>query len=156
MIISGICGSLRNESWNKLLLEIFLEKISQNSDFKTDIIDVEEPKEIVKKAPTVDVNTTDLTADYQFSRDQYQTLIEKGNDALEELLTIAKEGEQPRAFEVATQLINSLTATTKELLQLQKTKGEIEKKDKSSAKTENNLFIGSTKELQELLEQKKK
>jgi len=113
-------------------------------------------KETIQKAPTVDVNTTDLTADYQFSRDQYQTLIEKGNDALEELLTIAKEGEQPRAFEVATQLINSLTATTKELLQLQKTKGEIEKKDKSVAKTENNLFIGSTKELQELLEQKKK
>lgn len=133
-----------------------LQKLNDVLDIADDIIDVEEPKEIVKKAPTVDVNTTDLTADYQFSRDQYQTLIEKGNDALEELLTIAKEGEQPRAFEVATQLINSLTATTKELLQLQKTKGEIEKKDKSAAKTENNLFIGSTKELQELLEQKKK
>ena len=133
-----------------------LQKLNDVLDIADDIIDVEEPKEIVKKAPTVDVNTTDLTADYQFSRDQYQTLIEKGNDALEELLTIAKEGEQPRAFEVATQLINSLTATTKELLQLQKTKGEIEKKDKSSTKTENNLFIGSTKELQELLEQKKK
>lgn len=133
-----------------------IQKLNDVLDIADDIIDVEEPTEIVKKAPTVDVNTTDLTADYQFSRDQYQTLIEKGNDALEELLTIAKEGEQPRAFEVATQLINSLTATTKELLQLQKTKGEIEKKDKSVAKTENNLFIGSTKELQELLEQKKK
>ena len=133
-----------------------LQKLNDVLDIADDIIDVEEPKEIVKKSPTVDVNTTDLTSDYQFSRDQYQTLIEKGNDALEELLTIAKEGEQPRAFEVATQLINSLTATTKELLQLQKTKGEIEKKDKSVAKTENNLFIGSTKELQELLEQKKK
>ena len=133
-----------------------LQKLNNVLDIADDIIDVEEPKEIVKKSPTVDVNTTDLTSDYQFSRDQYQTLIEKGNDALEELLTIAKEGEQPRAFEVATQLINSLTATTKELLQLQKTKGEIEKKDKSVAKTENNLFIGSTKELQELLEQKKK
>jgi len=133
-----------------------LQKLNNVLDIADDIIDVEEPKEIVKKSPTVDVNTTDLTSDYQFSRDQYQTLIEKGNDALEELLTIAKEGEQPRAFEVATQLINSLTATTKELLQLQKTKGEIEKKDKSTTKTENNLFIGSTKELQELLEQKKK
>ena len=40
MLISGICGSLRNESWNKILLKIFLDKISQNSDFKTDIIDV--------------------------------------------------------------------------------------------------------------------
>jgi len=133
-----------------------LQKLNDVLDIADDIIDVEEPKEIVKKSPTVDVNTTDLTSDYQFSRDQYQTLIEKGNDALEELLTIAKEGEQPRAFEVATQLINSLTATTKELLQLQKTKKEIEVKDNKSVKTENNLFIGSTKELQELLEQKKK
>ena len=40
MLVSGICGSLRNESWNKILLKIFLDKISQNSDFKTDIIDV--------------------------------------------------------------------------------------------------------------------
>ena len=69
---------------------------------------------------------SDLTTDYDFSRDQYQHLIEKGNTALEELLL------------------------------LQKTKNEIEKKDKSSVRTENNLFVGSTKELQELLEQKKK
>ena len=40
MLISGICGSLRNESWNKLLLKIFLEKISDNSNFETDVIDV--------------------------------------------------------------------------------------------------------------------
>ena len=131
------------------------QKLNDVLDIADDMIDVETTKEITK-APSVQTNETDLTSDYQFSRDQYQTLIEKGNDALEELLTIAKEGEQPRAFEVATQLINSLTATTKELLQLQKTKGEIEKKDKSVTKTENNLFIGSTKELQELLEQKKK
>jgi len=133
-----------------------IQKLNDVLDIADDIIDVEEPKEIVKKSPTVNVNTTDLTSDYQFSRDQYQTLIEKGNTALEELLTIAREGEAPRAFEVATQLINSLTATTKELLQLQKTKKEIEVKDNKSVKTENNLFIGSTKELQELLEQKKK
>ena len=79
-----------------------------------DVLDIAgELVEIEKKAPAVEVVTTDLTSDYDFSRDQYQNLIEKGNDALEELLAIAKEGEQPRAFEVATQLINSLTATTK-------------------------------------------
>lgn len=132
-----------------------LQKLNDVLDIADDMIDIETTKEITK-APSVQTNETDLTSDYQFSRDQYQTLIEKGNTALEELLSIAREGEQPRAFEVATQLINSLTATTKELLQLQKTKGEIEKKDKSATKTENNLFIGSTKELQELLEQKKK
>jgi len=120
-----------------------------------DVLDIAgELVEIKKeKAPAVEVVTTDLTSDYDFSRDQYQNLIEKGNDALEELLAIAKEGEQPRAFEVATQLINSLTATTKELLVLQKTKKEIEKTDKP-VKNENNLFVGSTKELQELLKMK--
>ena len=122
-----------------------LKKLNDVLDIADELIDtdIEVVKEI-SKSPSVQVMTNDLTTDYDFSRDQYQNLIEKGNDALNELLTIAKEGEQPRAFEVATQLINSLTATTKELLQLQKTKSEIEKKEKPS-KTENNLFIGSTK-----------
>ena len=131
-----------------------IKKLNDVLDIADDIIDIDVPekKEI---EPAVTVGTTDLTQDYNFSRNQYQTLIDKGNDALEELLTIAKEGEQPRAFEVATQLINSLTATTKELLVLQKTKKEVED-SKAPVKNENNLFVGSTKELQELLEMKKK
>ena len=127
-----------------------VNKLNDVLDIAGDLIEIKK-----EKAPAVEVVTTDLTSDYDFSRDQYQNLIEKGNDALNELLAIAKEGEQPRAFEVATQLINSLTATTKELLVLQKTKKEIEKTDKP-VKNENNLFVGSTKELQELLEMKKK
>jgi hypothetical protein len=131
-----------------------IQKLNDVLDIADDIIDIDVPekKEI---APAVTVGNTDLTQDYNFSRNQYQTLIDKGNDALEELLAIAKEGEQPRAFEVATQLINSLTATTKELLVLQKTKKEVED-SKAPVKNENNLFVGSTKELQELLEMKKK
>ena len=125
-----------------------VKKLNDVLDIAGDLIEIKK-----EKAPAVEVVTTDLTSDYDFSRDQYQNLIEKGNDALEELLAIAKEGEQPRAFEVATQLINSLTATTKELLVLQKTKKEIEKTDKP-VKNENNLFVGSTKELQELLKMK--
>ena len=70
-------------------------------------------------------------------------------------MSIAKEGEAPRAFEVATQLITSLAATTKELLILQKTKKEVEGTCKPT-KNENNLFIGSTTELQKLLDMKKK
>ena len=128
-----------------------VKKLNDILDIATEVIDVPDK---VSERPVAPVNT-DLTSDYDFSRDQYQNLIEKGNDALNELLAIAKEGEQPRAFEVATQLINSLTATTKELLVLQKTKKEIEGVDKP-VKNENNLFVGSTKELQELLEMKKK
>ena len=131
-----------------------IKKLNDVLDIADDIIDIDPPEE-KNLSPTVNVKTTDLTSDYQFSREQYLSLIDKGNEALEDLLSIAKEGESPRAFEVVTQLINSLSATTKELLVLQKTKKEVEDK-KTPAKNENNLFIGSTKELQELLEMKKK
>ena len=132
-----------------------VQKLNDVLDIADDIIDIDIPEEKKEMAPSVTVGTTDLTSDYDFSRDQYHNLIEKGNDALEELLSIAKEGEQPRAFEVAVQMINSLAATTKELLILQKTKKEVED-TKTPVKNENNLFVGSTKELQELLEMKKK
>jgi hypothetical protein len=131
-----------------------VKKLNDILDIADDIIDIDEPKEI-QITPEVKTDTTDLTSDYDFSRDQYHTIIEKGNDALASLLEIAKEGEQPRAFEVATQLMNSLAATTKELLILQKTKKEVEGTSKPT-KNENNLFIGSTSELQKLLDMKKK
>ena len=131
-----------------------VKKLNDILDIADDIIDIDEPKEI-QIAPQVKTDTTDLTSDYDFSREQYHNIIEKGNEALVELLTIAKEGEQPRAFEVATQLMNSLAATTKELLILQKTKKEVEGTSKPT-KNENNLFIGSTSELQKLLDMKKK
>ena len=129
-----------------------VKKLNDILDIADDIIDIEEPElnqhiEAEKKDDVVD--------DYEFSRDQYHALIEKGNTALESLLDIAKEGEQPRALELATQLINSLSATTKELLILQKTKTEVEGTNKPT-KNENNLFICSTSELQKLLELKKK
>jgi hypothetical protein len=134
-----------------------VQKLNDILDIADDIIDIDEPElnKSLEKAPAVEVTTTDLTSDYDFSRDQYHTIIEKGNDALASLLEIAKEGEQPRAFEVATQLMNSLAATTKELLILQKTKKEVEGTNKPT-KNENNLFIGSTSELQKLLDMKKK
>jgi len=131
-----------------------VKKLNDILDIADDIIDIDEPLEI-QQAQVVDTDTTDLTSDYDFSRDQYHNIIEKGNEALVELLAIAKEGEQPRAFEVATQLMNSLAATTKELLILQKTKKEVEGTTKPT-KNENNLFIGSTSELQKLLDMKKK
>jgi len=132
-----------------------VQKLNDILDIADDIIDIDEPKEI-QIAPQVKTDTTDLTSDYDFSREQYHNIIEKGNEALVELLTIAKEGEQPRAFEVATQLMNSLAATTKELLILQKTKKEVEGTTNKPTKNENNLFVGSTSELQKLLEMKKK
>ena len=131
-----------------------VEKLNKVIDVTGDLIPVERVKKI--KAPSVEVHTTDLTDDYDFSRNQYHTLIEKGNEALEELLAVAKESESARAYEVTAQLVRTLSDTTKELLELQKTLKEIEKDVKDPQTVNNSLFIGSTKELQDLLQGKKK
>ena len=104
---------------------------------------------------SVKSEASDLAADYTFSREQYHSLIDKGNEALEELLAVAKESESARAYEVTAQLVRTLSDTTKELLELQKSKKEIEKEVKDPQTVNNSLFIGSTKELQDLLHSKK-
>ena len=127
-----------------------VEKLNKVLNISGDLVKKEKGK-----SPNVEVNTKDLTTEYEFSQEQYHTLLDKGNDALDELLAVAKESENPRAFEVVTQLISGLTNTTKELLQLQKTKKEIEKDTKDPSTVNNSLFIGSTAELQKLLNKNK-
>jgi len=127
-----------------------VEKLNKVLDVTGDLIPVGNNK----KAPDVKMTETDLTSDYDFSRDQYHNLVTKGNAALDELLAVAKESESARAYEVAAMLIRNLSDTTKELLQLQKTKKEIEKDVKDPHTVNNSLFIGSTKELQDLLLEK--
>ena len=124
-----------------------VEKLNKVLDVTGDLIPVGNKK----KTPDVEMTETDLTSDYDFSRDQYHTLVNKGNEALDELLAVAKESESARAYEVAAMLIRNLSDTTKELLTLQKTKKEIEKDVKDPHTVNNSLFIGSTKELQDLL-----
>jgi predicted house-cleaning noncanonical NTP pyrophosphatase (MazG superfamily) len=127
-----------------------VEKLNKVLNISGDLVRKEKGE-----SPSVEVNTKDLTTEYEFSQEQYHTLLDKGNDALDELLAVAKESENPRAFEVVTQLISGLTNTTKELLQLQKTKKEIEKDTKDPSTVNNSLFIGSTAELQKLLNKNK-
>jgi hypothetical protein len=131
-----------------------VEKLNKVLDVTGDLIPVERIKK--QKSPAVETTITDLTSDYDFSRGQYHNLIEKGNEALEELLAVAKESESARAYEVTAQLVRTLSDTTRELLELQKTKKDIEKDVKDPQTVNNSLFIGSTKELQDLLQGKKK
>ena len=127
-----------------------VEKLNKVIDVAGDLI----PKELKESAPSISINTLDLTSDYNYSREQYHNLIDKGNEALEELMSVAKESESPRAFEVTAQLLRTISDTTKELLQLQKIKKEVEKETKDPRTVNNSLFIGSTKELQDLLNKK--
>lgn len=85
--------------------------------------------------------------DAAHARDTLRTLISKGNEAIDGILHIAKNSDHPRAYEVAGQLIKTVSDTAKDLLEVQKRKKDLEKEDKPKIQTQNNLFVGSTHEL---------
>ena len=94
----------------------------------------------------------DIDVDYDYSRDSYYNLIDKGNQAIEGILEIAKEGQHPRAYEVAGQLIGQVATTVDKLQDLQKKLKDLKELPKTaSANIKNALFVGSTAELQKML-----
>jgi len=94
--------------------------------------------------------------DYNYARENYYNLIERNQDAVEEMLEIAKQSEHPRAFEVVGQLIKSGLDANKELMTLHKTKKELSiEKGGPGVAVNNAVFVGSTAELQKLLKAKK-
>jgi hypothetical protein len=103
-----------------------------------------------------DKNKPDIDNDYNYSRESYYNLIEKGQEAIEGILEIAKEGQHPRAYEVAGQLITNVANTVDKLQDLQKKLKELKAATKSaSPQIKNALFVGSTAELQKMLKTKK-
>ena len=118
---------------------------------------VEKPKkEVVKTGRFVPViSADDSETDFQYARENLYNLIERGQDGLEEMLEIAKSSEHPRAMEVFGQLIGKLTETNKELLNLHKTKKDISQDTSGPKNVSNNLFVGSTAELQRFLKKGK-
>ena len=118
---------------------------------------VENPKKEIVKAERVvpAVTDDDSESDFQYARENLYNLIERGTDGLEELIEIAKQSEHPRAFEVVQQTIGQLTTTNKELLNLHKTKKDIKVEKGGPTSVNNNLFVGSTAELQKMLKAKK-
>jgi len=99
----------------------------------------------------------DIKDDYEFSRKTYKDLINTGVGSLDILAELARESEHPRAFEVLSQAIKNIGDTTDKLMSLQKAKKELNKeekeKDELAQVTNNNVFVGSTTDLQRLLAQ---
>ena len=116
---------------------------------------IEKPKKEITKIEKVKpiINGRDEDTDFQYARENLYNLIERGQDGLEELIEIAKQTEQTRAFEVVGQMIDKLTTTNKELLNLHKTKKDIQV-EKAPQTVTNALFVGSTAELQKMLKDK--
>ena len=111
----------------------------------------------VQKESIVEVEkqSQDIRKDYEYTRANLYSLIEKGQEAINGIMELAGEGASPRAYEVAGQLIKSVADTTDKLIDLQKKVKEVEE---DTVKTTNNVtnnavFVGSTSELQKMLKQ---
>ena len=106
----------------------------------------------VKKEDTSD---NDVTKDYDYTRANLYSLIEKGQETLNGIMELAGDSASPRAFEVAGQIIKSVADTTDKLMDLQKKVKEVEEeKSKTTNNVTNNaLFVGSTSELSKMLKQ---
>ena len=91
--------------------------------------------------------------DYKYSRDTYYELVEKGKQSLELMIEVARESEHPRAFEVLSGMIKNISDVNDRLMDLNKKKKDLDRKEeiKKIANTTNNLFVGSTSELQKIL-----
>ena len=111
------------------------------------------PKEFKPLVPRKEnKESPDLYNDYTYSRENYYNLIERGQEAIQGILDIAKEGQHPRAYEVAGQLIGQVAITVDKLQDLQKKLKDLkEVPNKTSANIKNALFVGSTAELQKML-----
>ena len=115
---------------------------------ETDLVEVDDSPKPIDKI------TDDLQKDYEYTRANLYSLVEKGQEALNGILEVAGEGGSARAYEVAGQIIKSVADTTDKLLDLQKKVKDIEvdtDKSKTNNVTNNALFVGSTTELSKML-----
>ena len=131
-----------------------INDIDKNLD---NILEIAEnlPKVTKDTSPRVmpEINGMEEDTDFKYTRENLYNLLERGQDAVEELLEIAKQSEHPRAFEVVGQLIGKLTETNKELMGLHKTKKDLST-EKGPTNVTNALFVGSTSDLQKMLKEK--
>ena len=95
----------------------------------------------------------DITKDYEYTRGNLYSIIEKGQEAINGILELAQDSEMPRAYEVAGQLIKSVSDATDKLMDLQKKLKDVEEESpqKGPNTVNNALFVGSTAELAKLL-----
>ena len=130
------------------------DDLNQTFNVDSEIVPVDDktPTEAIEKiASTVD----DIKKDYDYTRGNLYSLIEKGQEAINGILELAQESEMPRAYEVAGQLIKNVADATDKLMDLQKKLKDIEeeKVGKGPTTVNNALFVGSTAELAKLLKQ---
>ena len=124
-------------------------------DVETSLVEQGQPQKNNSIVPNV---TDQQIKDYEYSRGNFYSLIEKGQEAVDGILELAQESDSPRAYEVAGNLIKNVADTADKLADLHKKMMEIEEGPKNKAAqnvTNNTMFVGSTAELAKFLKQQK-
>ncbi|NBP55561.1 terminase [bacterium] len=126
--------------------------LDESLNIESSIVEVEKVKEELNITP---INSEDIQKDYEYTRANLYSLIEKGQEAINGIMELAGEGGSPRAYEVAGQLIKSVADTTDKLIDLQKKLKDVEDQTVKTTNnvTNNAVFVGSTSELSKLLKQ---
>ncbi len=129
------------------------DELNNTFNVSGEIVPIEN-EEIMKKIDTITSTVNDVKKDYEYTRGNLYSLIEKGQEAINGILELAQESEMPRAYEVAGQLIKNVADATDKLMDLQKKLKDVEEEKQKGPTTVNNaLFVGSTAELAKLLKQ---
>ena len=111
--------------------------------------------EVVKKEVDIRISNNDVDEDYEYQRENFYNLVEKGQTAIEGILELAKESEHPRTYEVAGNLIKQVSEVTEKLGDLQEKMRKLKEVPNNAPQSVTNaLFIGSTAELQKILKSK--
>ena len=132
------------------------DSLNEAFDVSSEIVS-SEPEQVKPVQKEVDAIKSDTRKDYEYTRGNLYSLIEKGQEAVNGILELAQETEQARAYEVAGQLIKNVADATDKLLDLQKKLKDVEEESSSKGPTNvtNALFVGSTADLAKLLKQNK-
>ena len=126
------------------------KKIDKALNTSSEIVDVTP----VEKTKPDRLTKDDVEKDYDYTRANLYSLIEKGQETLNGIMDLADQTQSPRAYEVAGQIIKSVADTTDKLLDLQKKLKDIDEEKKGPTSVTNNaMFVGSTAELQKMLKE---
>ena len=118
----------------------------------------EEKSEVIPREKPDRLTKDDITKDYEYTRGNLYSIIEKGQEAINGILELAQDSEMPRAYEVAGQLIKSVSDATDKLMDLQKKLKDVNEEDTKGPTnvTNNALFVGSTADLAKLIKGEQK
>ena len=119
----------------------------------TEVVEADEVKPAVGIQKPDRLTKNDIEKDYEYTRGNLYSIIEKGQEAINGILELAQDSEMPRAYEVAGQLIKSVSDATDKLMDLQKKVKDVneDRPTKGPSTVNNALFVGSTAELAKLL-----